>query len=121
MNKVDDAIKAYDDEIKADDSWVWPWIEQGKLYLQQGKTEEARKDLRKAHDMALSDTDEKAHTEVLKLMQQLEPDLTMPAMPGMDEGSGTPSTSMPGMAGTSEASATPPMSMSGMSEASPSP
>jgi tetratricopeptide (TPR) repeat protein len=73
MGRIDDAIKAYGDEIQINDAWSRPYVERGQLYLQQGKRVEADQDLRKALDLALSDKDTKTADEAQALLDRLGP------------------------------------------------
>ena len=58
------------------------WVEQAKLYQQQGQIEDARQDLRKALDIAVNQGDDKAQAEIVALLKQLpapEPDAETPS------------------------------------------
>ncbi len=69
--KIDDAIAAYEAAKNNDANWSKIWIEQAKLYQQQGKIDDARQDLRTALDIAITDKDDKTRAEVIDLLKQL--------------------------------------------------
>jgi tetratricopeptide (TPR) repeat protein len=74
MDELDDALEAYDEAVKQESYWPELLIERAKLYMKQGKNEEARQDLREALDNAISQKDDKARTEALALLPQVGSD-----------------------------------------------
>lgn len=77
-----DAIAAYEAAKKVDDSWLTIWIEQAKLYQQQGQTENARQNLRRALDIAVNQNDDKAQADIFALLKQIPTPTSNSATPG---------------------------------------
>jgi tetratricopeptide (TPR) repeat protein len=81
LGRVEDAIKAYADEIQINDGWSRPYLERGQLYMQQGQRVEADQDLRKALELALGDKDTKTADEAQAWLDKLGPVTPPPEIP----------------------------------------
>jgi tetratricopeptide (TPR) repeat protein len=81
MGRIDDAIKAYGDEIQNNDGWSRPYVERGQLFMQQGKRAEADQDLRRALELAFGDKDTKTADEIQGLLDKLGPVTPPPEIP----------------------------------------